>query len=70
MAKKGYVKADEIQIKGNQIFSPVRSKWLPLTPEEKVRQEYLFVLTQEYGYSIDQIAEEKSVTKFGFFLCE
>ena len=65
MAKKGYVKADEIQIKGNQIFSPVRSKWLPLTPEEKVRQEYLFVLTQEYGYSIDQIAEEKSVTGRG-----
>ncbi len=24
MAKKSYVKADEIQIKGNQIFSPVR----------------------------------------------
>jgi type I restriction enzyme M protein len=65
MAKKSYVKADVIQIKGNQIFSPVRSKWLPLTPEEKVRQEYLLVLTQEYGYSIDQIAEEESVTGRG-----
>jgi type I restriction enzyme M protein len=41
MAKKSYVKADEIQIKGNQLFSPVRRKWLPLTPEERVRQEYL-----------------------------
>ena len=40
MAKKSYVKADEIQIKGNQIFSPVRRKWLPLTPEERVRQGY------------------------------
>jgi type I restriction enzyme M protein len=65
MAKKSYVKADVIQIKGNQIFSPVRTKWLPLTPEEKVRQEYLLVLTQEYGYSIDQIAEEESVTGRG-----
>jgi len=65
MAKKSYVKADEIQIKGNQIFSPVRKKWLPLTPEEKVRQEYLLVLIQEYGYSIDQIAEEESVTGRG-----
>jgi len=65
MADKGYVKADQIQIKGNQIFSPVRGKWLPLTPEERVRQEYLFVLTREYGYSIDQIAEEESVTGRG-----
>jgi type I restriction enzyme M protein len=65
MAKKSYVKADEIQIKGSKIFSPVRRKWLPLTPEERVRQEYLIVLTQEYGYSIDQIAEEASVTGRG-----
>lgn len=26
MAKKSYVKADEIQIKGNKIFNPMRSK--------------------------------------------
>jgi hypothetical protein len=44
MARKSYVKADEIQVKGNKIFSPVRQKWLPLTPEERVRQEYLRVL--------------------------
>lgn len=65
MAKKSYVKADEIQIKGNQIFSPVRRKWLPLTPEERVRQEYLLVLTQEYGFSLDQIGEEVPVTGRG-----
>lgn len=65
MAKKSYVKADEIQIKGNKIFSPVRRKWLSLTPEERVRQEYLLVLTQEYGYSIDHIGEEVPVTGRG-----
>ena len=65
MAKKSYVKADEIQIKGNKIFSPVRQKWLSLTPEERVRQEYLFVLTQEYGFSLDQIGEEVPVTGRG-----
>ena len=65
MAKKSYVKADEIQIKGNKIFSPVRRKWLPLTPEERVRQEYLFVLTEEYGYDIDQISEEMDVAGRG-----
>lgn len=65
MAKKSYVKADEIQIKGNKIFSPVRRKWLPLIPEERVRQEYLFVLTEEYGYTIDQISEEMDVAGRG-----
>jgi len=58
---KLYEKPDQIQIKGNQIFSPVRKKWLPLTPEERVRQVYLSVLTEEYGYTIDQISEEMDV---------
>ena len=35
------------------------------TPEEHVRQEYLCVLVNEYGYSIDQIDEEQSVTGKG-----
>jgi type I restriction enzyme M protein len=65
MAAKTYAKADEIQIKGSQIFSPVRRKWLPLTPEERVRQEYLLVLTNEYGYSLDQISEEMDVSGRG-----
>jgi len=60
-----YAKPDQLQIRGNQIFSPVRGRWLHLTPEERVRQEYLFVLTREYGYSIDQIAEEESFTGRG-----
>lgn len=60
-----YAKADEIQIKGSQIFSPVRQKWLPLTPEERVRQEYLKILIQEYGYDLSQFAEEINVTGRG-----
>jgi len=65
VAEKSYVKADEIQVKGSQIFSPVRQKWLPLTPEERVRQEYLIVLTEEYGYTLDQISEEMDVAGRG-----
>ncbi len=65
MAKKSYVKADEVQIEGNKIFSPVRKKWLPLTPEEKVRQQYLTVLIDEYGFALDQIDEEINVTGRG-----
>lgn len=65
MAEKRYLKADQISVKGNKIFSLVRQKWLQLTPEERVRQEYLQVLLKEYGYSIEQIAEEEEVTGRG-----
>ena len=65
MAKKSYVKADETQGKAGKVFSLVRRKWLPLTPEERVRQLYLLVLTEEYGYSIDQISEEMDVAGRG-----
>ncbi len=60
-----YAKPDQIQIRGNQIYSHVRKTWVPLTPEERVRQDYLFVLINEYGYSLDQIDEEISVTSRG-----
>jgi type I restriction enzyme M protein len=65
MAKKTFAKADEVQIKGSRIFSSVRRKWLPLTPEERVRQEYFHVLTKEYDYSLEQIDEEINVTGSG-----
>lgn len=57
-----YEKADQIQIRGNQIYSILRQKWVALTPEERVRQEYLRILTEEYGYKPEQIEEEISVT--------
>ncbi len=46
MAKKKptpqpYAKPDQIQIRGNEIFSPLRQKWLKATPEERVRQEFI-----------------------------
>ena len=45
----------------NQIWSPIRQKWLYETPEEAVRQEYLCVLVNEYGFALEQIAEEESI---------
>ena len=44
-----------------EIFSPLRGKWLVDLPEERVRQEYVCTLVNEYGYSLDQMAEEISV---------
>ena len=60
-----YVKPDQIQIRGNKIFSPLRQKWIPLTPEEMVRQQYLQVLADEYGFTHAQITEEMEVTGRG-----
>lgn len=44
-----------------KIWSHVRRKWLEETPEEAVRQEYFCVLVNEYGYAVDQMAEEETV---------
>jgi type I restriction enzyme M protein len=54
-----------MRIRGSQVFSVARQKWVQLTPEEKVRQEYLRILVNEYGYTVDQIDEEREVTGRG-----
>jgi type I restriction enzyme M protein len=45
--------------KGN-IWSHIRKKWLVETPEEKVRQEYVCTLVNEYGFNLNQMDEEIS----------
>ncbi len=47
------------------IWSPLRQMWLVETPEEHVRQEFLCVLVNEYGFKLEQIAEELEVTGRG-----
>lgn len=60
-----FKKALTVERKNGEIFSYIRKKWLIETPEERVRQEYLCVLVNEYGYGLDQIGEELSVTGSG-----
>ncbi len=48
-----------------KIWSHIRKKWIVETPEETVRQEYLCILVNEYGFSLDQIDEELEVTGRG-----
>lgn len=52
----------QVQIKDNKIFAPLKDKWLVLKPEEKVRQEYICRLVNDYGFSLDQMEQEKKVT--------
>lgn len=51
-----------LQIKGNKIFAPLLDKWLILKPEEKVRQQYIQRLIENYGFSPDQMAQEVQVS--------
>lgn len=44
-----------------EIFSTVRGRWLPMTPEEEVRQGFVAVLVNDYGYRLSHIAEEEQV---------
>lgn len=51
----------EIKRESGKIFCPLKGSWLIETPEEKVRQEYIKKLVEDYGYSLDQMAQEIKV---------
>lgn len=53
------------ELKGNKIKAPLNGKdvWLDALPEEIVRQEFICKLVNEYGYSLDQMAQEMKLTK-------
>ena len=41
-----------------KIYSYIRDKWLVCTPEEKVRQEFVCKLVNDFGYPLDAMEEE------------
>ena len=51
----------EITRDGGKIYCPLTASYHIETPEEKVRQEYIIKLVNEYGYSLDQMAQEIKV---------
>ncbi len=55
----------QVEINGNKIKALLKGKdvWLVLTPEEKVRQEYICRLVNHYGYSLDQMHQEVIVAE-------
>ena len=55
----------EIKRQPGKIFSHLRQKWLVETPEERVRQQYLITLVNEYGFTLDQMKEEQQLTGRG-----
>ena len=52
----------ELKFNGNKIFAPLKNKELVLTPEVRVRQEYICRLVNHYGYDLSQMEQELQVT--------
>lgn len=46
-----------------KIYVPLKNKYLIATPEEKVRQEFICILVNKYGYKLEQMAQELKVNK-------
>lgn len=46
---------------GMQIYDVVRKKWVALTPEEWVRQHFVNMLINCYGYSAFRLGNERSI---------
>jgi len=51
----------EIKRENGKIYCPLNDAWHIETPEEKVRQEYIKKLVEDYGYSFGQMAQEVKV---------
>jgi type I restriction enzyme M protein len=67
VASKRNGEADQLSVRREKgkVWSHIRKKWLVETPEETVRQEYLCVLVNEYGFDPAQMEEEMEVTGRG-----
>lgn len=54
----------QVEIKNNKIRVPLKGKdeWLVLKPEEQVRQEYICRLVNNYGFYLEQMAQEIQVS--------
>lgn len=51
-----------LQGKGRELFDPIRQRWVSLTPEEWVRQQFVQLLVQEHHYPSALIAIEKTIS--------
>lgn len=60
---------NDIQIRGNngreEVLDPVRRRWVALTEEEWVRQHTIRILHQHYGYPLELMQVEGTITLNG-----
>lgn len=51
----------KVQEKDGKIYCPLKKAWHVSTPEERVRQYYIAILANKYGYSLEQMDQELKV---------
>lgn len=53
--------ADELHKEGTWLWIPLRKEWRDVTnkPEERVRQKFIRALVEHYGYSLEQMDQER-----------
>lgn len=52
-----------IEIKGNKIFAPLKKEWVKNTQEEKLKQEFICRLVNNYGYELEQLGQDIEIKK-------
>jgi type I restriction enzyme M protein len=52
----------KIKFKDGKIYAPLTGKYLVAALEERVRQEFICKLVNDYGYSLEQMAQEQKLT--------
>lgn len=48
----------KVKIKGDKIFAPLIDKWVELTSEERLKQDFVIDLVTKYKYDISQLAQD------------
>jgi type I restriction enzyme M protein len=46
---------------GSWVWAPLKRAWLQAKPEEVVRQEYVWRLHSQYGFALEQMAQERTM---------
>lgn len=62
--KEEYKTIYKLKIKNGETCIPLKDEWIDLTnqPEEKVRQEFICKLINDYGYCLEQMKQEVKLT--------
>lgn len=50
-----------LHIEESWVWAPLRQAWLPATPEEVVRQEFVYRLHAQWGFALAQMAQERRI---------
>lgn len=53
----------QVEIKGKNIYLPLKDEWVLNSPEEKLKQEFICRLVNNYGYKPEQLGQDVEIKK-------